>query len=137
MAVVKELLRAEDDGTISFGDYTLQTKKKLSDFAFQGDLYKVKTYDEITRLERNDTLIYESVPGTAVREMKLTDSGVSFTVEGAHDVQITLGMEEGATYDVKLDGRNIGCMETSMGGKLAFGIELENAEQVRVEVIRV
>ena len=100
-------------------------------------LYKVKTYDEITRLERNDTLIYESVPGTAVREMKITDSGVSFTVEGAHDVQITLGMEEGATYDVKLDGRNIGCMETSMGGKLAFGIELENAEQVRVEVIRV
>ena len=137
MAVVKELLRAEEDGTLSFGDYTLNAKKKLSDFAFEGDLYKVKTYDGITRLERNDTLVYESVPGTAVREMKITENGVSFTVEGAQDVQITLGMEEGATYDVRLDGKNIGCIETTMGGKLAFGIELENAEQVRVDVKRV
>ena len=29
MAVVKELLRAENDGTLSFGDYTLGSKTKL------------------------------------------------------------------------------------------------------------
>ena len=29
MAAVKELLRAEEDGTISFGDYTLADKTKL------------------------------------------------------------------------------------------------------------
>lgn len=28
MATVKELLRAENDGTLSFGDYTLPTKTK-------------------------------------------------------------------------------------------------------------
>ena len=29
MAVISELLRSEEDGTISFGDYTLSTKAKL------------------------------------------------------------------------------------------------------------
>ena len=51
MAAVKELLRAEEDGTLSFGDYTLADKTKLDGFEFQGDLYKVKTFSEITKLE--------------------------------------------------------------------------------------
>ena len=31
MATVKELLRAENDGTLSFGDYTLPTKTKQTE----------------------------------------------------------------------------------------------------------
>ena len=54
-----------EDGTISFGDYTLSTKAKLDNFEHQGDLYKVKTCQEITKLERNGMFVYESVPGTA------------------------------------------------------------------------
>ena len=38
MAAVKELLKAETDGTLSFGDYTLGSKTKLEGFEFQGDL---------------------------------------------------------------------------------------------------
>ena len=53
MAAVKELLRAETDGTLSFGDYTLDSKTKLDGFDFQGDIYKVKTFKEITKLEKN------------------------------------------------------------------------------------
>ena len=53
MAVVQELIRTEDNGTISFGDYELNQKSKLSDYQYQGDMYKVKTYKEITKLERN------------------------------------------------------------------------------------
>ena len=41
MAAVKELLRAETDGTLSFGDYTLDSKTKLDGFVFHGDFYKV------------------------------------------------------------------------------------------------
>ena len=41
MATVKELLRAENDGTLSFGDYTLPTKTKKDNFEFEGDIYKV------------------------------------------------------------------------------------------------
>lgn len=54
MAAVKELIRAEADGSISFGDYELASKTKKQDFEYQGDLYKVKTFREITKLERND-----------------------------------------------------------------------------------
>ena len=53
MAVVKELIRTEENGAISFGDYELAQKSKLSDYQHQGDMYKVKTYKEITKLERN------------------------------------------------------------------------------------
>ena len=52
MAVVKELLRAENDGTLSFGDYTLGSKTKLDGFEFQGDIYKVKTLTRSRSLKR-------------------------------------------------------------------------------------
>lgn len=42
MSVVKELIRTEADGGISFGDYELAAKAKKSDFEHRGDLYKVK-----------------------------------------------------------------------------------------------
>ena len=35
MGAVKELIRTEADGTISFGDYELESKTKKSDFAYE------------------------------------------------------------------------------------------------------
>ena len=96
MAVISELLRSEEDGTISFGDYTLSTKAKLDNFEHQGDLYKVKTCQEITKLERNGMFVYESVPGTAVEHLKATDTGMEFSVEGAEDAQVTVELEDEA-----------------------------------------
>ena len=66
MPVVEELIRTEQDGTISFGNYKLSTKSKHDNFEHDGDLYKVKTFYEITKLEKNGLFVYESVPGTAV-----------------------------------------------------------------------
>ena len=57
MAIVKELLRTEEDGRLSFGDYTLASKTKLDNFEFEGDLYKVKTFSEITKLEKTNDCI--------------------------------------------------------------------------------
>ena len=73
MAAVKELLRVEADGGLSFGDYTLSSKTKLDGFEYQGDLYKVKTFAEITKLEKNGMFVYESVPGTAVEDLKVLE----------------------------------------------------------------
>ena len=129
MSVIKELLCRSEGGGISFGDYELDSKTKLSDFEYQGDLY--------TKLERNETFVYESVPGTAVHDMKFFDGGVEFSVEGAEDAQITLGMEEETEYKVLLDGVNVGHMTTNLGGKLSFSVELEKAEQVKVQILRV
>ena len=66
MAVVEELLRSESNGNISFGNYELAQKAKLEDFEHRGDIYKVKTYRDITKLEKNGLFLYESVPGTSV-----------------------------------------------------------------------
>ena len=96
MSVIKELIRTEEDGTISFGNYELDTKSKLSDFEHDGDMYKVKTYNEITKLERNGMFVYESVPGTTVLNLNVEADGMSFKVEGPKDAQITVELEEDA-----------------------------------------
>lgn len=133
MAVIKELIRSEANGTISFGDYSLDTKAKLDNFSHQGDVYKVKTFSEITKLERNGMFVYESVPGTAVTELKATDAGVEFKVEGAEDAQITLELAEETEYSITIDGANAGNMKTNLGGKLSISVELGD-EAVTVSV---
>lgn len=126
MAVIKELIRSEADGTISFGDYTLNAKAKLDNFEHQGDVYKVKTYNEITKLERNGMFVYESVPGTAVLGLKATEAGVQFKVEGTEDAQVTLELEEETEYEITIDGTSAGKMKTNLGGKLSVSVELGN-----------
>ena len=127
MSSVKELIRAEENGTLSFGDYELETKTKLTDFGFQGDLYKVKTFRDITKLERNGMFVYESTPGTAVHDLTQDGNGMSFTVEGPLNAQVTVELAAQTPYEVWLDDESTGTMTTNLGGKLAFSVELENA----------
>ena len=134
MAVVKELLRSEADGTISFGDHTLEEKAKLDNFEHCGDLYKVKTFKTMTKLERNGMFVYESVPGTSVSHFVETADGVKFTVEGDEDAQITLELEEDTEYAITIDHVEVGKMKTNLGGKLSISVELEQSEQVAVEI---
>ena len=136
MAVVKELIRTEDNGTISFGDYELSQKSKLSDYQHQGDMYKVKTFKEITKLERNGMFVYESEPGTAVFDLKQDGSIMSFTVEGAEDAQITVEMEAETRYEVFINDASTGVVETNLGGKLSFSVELGNAAKVAVKIVK-
>lgn len=137
MAVVAELIRSEANGTISFGDYTLDAKSKLDNFEHAGDLYKVKTFREITKLERNGMFVYESVPGTAVTNMAASENGVEFEVEGPEDAEITLGLMEETEYDVFVAGKSIGQMKTNLGGKLTLSVELDPETPVAVKVSRV
>ena len=136
MATISELIRSEADGTISFGDYTLGAKAKLDNFEHRGDIYKVKTFSEITKLERNGMFVYESVPGTAVMNLNATDTGLTFQVEGPEDAQITVELEAEAVYEVYLDGASTGKMETNLGGKLSFSVELGNGSAVDVKIVK-
>jgi hypothetical protein len=129
MAVISELIRSESDGTLSFGDYSLEQKAKLSGFEFQGDTYKVKTFKEITKLEKNESFVYESVPGTAVHHLKITDREVEFQVEGTEQAQLTLEMEAESEYEVMLDGFHMGIMKTNLGGKLVISVEFSGKPQ--------
>ncbi|MBO5071029.1 MAG: endosialidase [Roseburia sp.] len=124
MAVIKELIRSEADGTLSFGDYSLHAKAKLDNFEHQGDVYKVKTCQEITKLERNGMFVYESVPGTTVTDLNANDTGITFMVEGDEDAQVTVELESEAEYDITIDNADAGKMKTNLGGKLSLSVEL-------------
>lgn len=136
MSVVKELIRSEKNGTISFGNYELNEKSKLSDFEHGGDVYKIKTYKDITKLEKNGSFVYESVPGTAVKDFKATDNSVSFDVEGNEDAQITLELEEGSEYAIEIDGEGLGKMATNMGGKLVVSVEFDGNNEKKVVITK-
>lgn len=137
MAVVKELLRSEADGAVSFGNHKLEQKAKLEDYEHAGDLLKVKTCREITKLEKNGMFLYESVPGTSVNGFLEKENGVDFTVEGDEDAQITIGLMDDTEYEVFVGGSSIGTMKTGLGGKLSLSVELEAVGEVTVKVVQV
>lgn len=136
MPVIESLIRSEADGTISFGNYKLETKSKLQDFEHAGDLYKIKTFYEITKLERNGLFVYESVPGTAVEHFAVAGEGVEFLVEGDKDAQITIQLEDDTEYEVYVDDAAVGSMKTNRSGKLVAGVELNEGTQCHVAVVR-
>ena len=135
MSITNEIIFVEN-GKLNFGDYILEEKSKKEDFAFNGDLYKVKTFKGITKLERNGLFAYESEPGSKVREFQTTINGLSFIVESYEDLQITLGVEEEKEYEVFIDGKEIGTMKTNISGKLVLFIEFEDKNSAKVEIIR-
>lgn len=136
MSAVKELLRAETNGALSFGDYTLDSKTKKDGFEFQGDVYKVKTFNEITKLEKNGMFVYESVPGTAVENFRVSEDVVSFDVYGTENAQFTVGLEDDSEYVVYMDDVNVGDMKTNLSGKLSVSAELSSDKAVSVKIVK-
>ncbi len=136
MAVVEELIRKESNGTISFGNYSLSVKSKVSDFEHQGDLYKVKTFNEITKLERNGMFVYESVPGTSVFQLNWEANGLSFEVAGNDNAQITLELEAEKEYEIYKNDALLGKMKTNLGGKLVLSLDLEEDKKDFIKVVK-
>ncbi len=137
MAVVEELLRSEANGGISFGNHKLEKKAKVEDYQHAGDLLKVKTCKEITKLEKNGMFLYESVPGTSVLNFTEKENEVEFVVEGDEDAQITIGLMDDKVYEVFVDGSSIGAIETGLGGKLSLSVELGAADEVPVKIVQI
>ena len=136
MAVVSELIK-EENGALCFGNYELDSKTKLDGFDFKGNKYKVKTFNEITKLEKNGSFVYESVPGTAVHGFVATDDSVEFVVEGIEDSQITLEMESGQEYVAIINGNETGSVKTNLGGKMSLSVELNPGESSSIKISKV
>ncbi|CUH91967.1 hypothetical protein [Herbinix luporum] len=136
MPVIQELIRKENNGTLSFGNYELDVKSKLTDFEHEGDLYKVKTYNKITKLERNGMFVYESVPGTSVFNMEQKDNELCFEVTGKEPAQITLELEAEKEYEIFKNDSFLGKMKTNLGGKLIFSLELEEDKCDFIKVVK-
>lgn len=132
MAVIEELIRTEEDNTLSFGNYMLEEKTKLENYEFEGDFYKVKTYNAITKLEKNGGFIYESVPGSTVTNFKSGNESVSFDVQAAKDVQINLELEPDKVYRVFVNDTNVGQMRTNLGGKVNISVALSAHDTAHV-----
>ena len=128
-----DILVGNPDGSLNFGDFSLASKTKAS-LEIGGDAYKVKTFGEITKLEKNEMFVYESVPGSKVTDFVQKDNHVSFNVEAKSDLQITLELEEGKEYAVSVDGADRGKMTTGTGGKLTLSLEAGIGSSTKVEI---
>ena len=137
MSVIEELIRLGNNGTISFGNYLLDVKKKILDFEVNGNLYKVKTFKEITKLEKDGKMILETVPGATIHNFNMTDKGVNFVVEGTEDLQLTLELEPEMEYKILIDSVNVGKMKTNMAGKVNFSIEMQQNITKTVEIKKI
>ncbi len=136
MAANKDLIVTNENGTLTFGNYELREKSKLDNYKFNGDVYKVKTFKEITKLECNGYFVYESVPGTKVYDFSSTEKETRFKVEGPEDAQITLELEEDAEYEIEINDTVAGTMKTNLGGKLSLSVELADKQTVSINVQR-
>lgn len=131
-----ELIFVQENGKLAFGDYSLTAKAKKDGFEYNGDLYKVKTFQEITKLERNGMFVYESVPGTKVTDFAADDKEISFTAEGTTDTQVTVEMEPEKEFKLFVDGINIGKVKTNLGGKLVLSVQLSEGKSSAVRVVK-
>ncbi len=134
MAIVEDLICRGKENSLNFGNYLLSTKTKKADFEFEGDLYKVKTFKEITKLEKNGMFLYESVPGSAVTRFKSDGINAEFILESFEDVAITLELEPDSEYEVKIGGETAGTMKTNLAGKLNISVELDEGEEKEVKI---
>ena len=134
MAVIEELIRLEDNGSISFGNYLMDEKKKVLDFEVCGNLYKVKTYKDITKLEKNGKMLLEAVPGATIHNFVMDAKTGSFAVESSDDVQITMELEPEKEYKLIVDDMLVGKINSNIGGKVNFSLELSNScSNVKIE----
>jgi len=137
MGIINELIRTESDGSISFGNYELESKSKVDGFEHEGKTFKVKTCNEITRLECNDLFVYESVPGSAVTNLQKNNDGMEFNVCGFRDCDITLGLDEKTEYEVLVNNKAEGKQNTGLGGKITLSLPLDDGNEYHVKIKKI
>ncbi len=136
MAVIDEIIRLESDNSLSFGNYSVSEKQKVNDFEAAGDVYKIKTHNEITRLEKNGKLLIETVPGTTIHNLKVSEKNISFFAEGIEDTQVTLELASDTIYKISVDDVSLGKMKANLSGKISFSVGL-NAKMKNIFVEKI
>ena len=131
-----EIISTSDNGKLAFGNYELSEKQKKEDFPHYGDLYKIKTYNTMTKLEKNGLFLFESVPGTNVSDFEENDEGLFFKVEADKDAQITVGLEENTEYEITVDSKSIGKIKSNGSGKVSFSVELQKGESKDIKITK-
>ena len=137
MAVINEIIRIEPDRTLSFGNYLATDKQKLGDFKLGNDTYKVKTHNELTRFERNNMMLLETVPGAAIHNFNLSENSLVFEAEGTGNTQFTIGLEPDTEYNVYADDMLVDKAKSGLSGKINFSRELstDSLRYIKIEKV--
>jgi len=136
MKTVSNLISGSDDELLSFGDFTQDEKKKFTDFDYRGDMYYVKTFKEITKLEKNGMFEFEAVPGCAVFDYESDVDYKAFDVTGDGDTQIVVAVEDGAEYALYINGELADETFVDISGKFCINVTLDPDVPVTIELER-
>lgn len=126
MSVIDNGIVANENGTISFGNYESINKIKVNDFMLDGDTYYLKTHNEVTVLKKNEILLLEAVPGATVHNFKIENNKIYFSIEGKGNTSITMELLPSTEYNIKLDDVVIGSSKSNLSGKFSFSLSLNN-----------
>ena len=133
MAVISEIIKQEPDGSISFGNHLARDKQKKDGFDVSGDIYKVRTYKEVTRLEKNDVLLLESIPGCSVFNFRADGKNASFKAEGNGDTSLTVELTPETEYTICIDGECDMSCRANKSGKISFSTDLSAPKNVKIQ----
>ncbi|OOB80217.1 MAG: hypothetical protein BEN19_06110 [Epulopiscium sp. Nuni2H_MBin003] len=123
MPVIEEIIRKNDDNSLSFGNYKLDKKTKVLDFLVDDSKYKAKSFREVTKLKKDGKLVYESIPGTVIHNFITNEHKTTFNIEGYANTQITLELTPKQTYEFKVDDEVVALIKATPTGKINLTIE--------------
>ncbi len=124
MGIIENGIVVNVDNTISFGNHIAKEKVKVDDFKIGDDIYKLRTYNEVTRLTKNHILVFESTPGVTVHNFKYTENKVEFSAEGATSAQLTVELTPDTEFKILCNGHLVDeTKSNSITGKLSFSTE--------------
>ncbi len=125
MSVIEKGIVVNSNSTISFGNHIASEKVKIDDFKVAGDVYKLRTYNEVTRLTKNHVLVFESTPGLSVHNFVYSSEKVEFCAYGNESSQITVELTPDSTYKILCNGGvAFEAKANAISGKLSFSAEL-------------
>ncbi len=134
MSTIQEGIILNDDKTLSFGNYEVTEKIKVTDFNVDGNIYKIRTHNEVTRLSKNGNLLLETVPGATIHNLYINEKEATFSAEGLGDTLITLELEPNTNYSLFINDVNIDKIKTNLSGKINFSTTLsKEAQAIKVE----
>ena len=134
MSIIKEGIILNEDKTLSFGNYEVTEKIKVKDFNVDGNIYKIRTHNEVTRLSKNGNLLLETVPGATIHNLDIKEKEATFLAEGLGDTLITIELEPNTNYSLFINDVNIDKIKTNLSGKINFSTTLsKESQQIKVE----
>ena len=129
------LIKIEDDNTLSFGNFSADTKQKLTDFMFEDNSYNIRAYKESMRLTKHQELLLETVPGANIHHFNKENLEVHFGITGFTNTNITIQLQADTIYRVTVGKDKLGSLNSGISGKINFSVDLTDGKEqvVRVE----